>query len=151
MLNGKLYAIFDPYLSQQVLRSKVASAYPFQREFAQKVFGLSDITYAKIMANPSLLPEFTEAMHQSFHKESLQKMNMRWLINFTRKIDPISGGNVKIDSSNLGRERVAADGVFEVANLYLWCRDIMTLATTKALYGDHDPFSQDKDLLDKIS
>lgn len=150
MLNGKLYAVYDPYLIQQVLRARTASFEIFQKEFAQKTFGLSQDHFDKIQFNPDLLPEFTDAIHQSFQTESLYKMNMRWLKDFAQKMDPISGGKAIIDPMNLGRERDSLNGGLEIDNFYLWCRDVMTLATTRALYGNHDPFVQDKSLVDAI-
>jgi hypothetical protein len=148
VLNGKLYAIYDPYLCQQVLRNNIASFDPFQQEFAQKVFGLSQATYDKIRLQPSIFKDFTDAIHRSFQAESLAKMNLLWLKDFTAKIDPISALNAVVDTENCGRERIAQNGAVEVENLFLWCRDVMTLATTRALYGDHDPFIRDKTLIE---
>jgi hypothetical protein len=149
MLNGKLYAVHDPYLIQQVLRARTASFEAFSVEFAQKVFGLSKETYYKV-AGPKVNPEFTDAIHVSFQTESLHKMNMRWMTGFAQKMNPISAGKMVLDSQNAGKECIATDGTLEVDNFFLWVRDIMSLATTKSLYGDYDPFSQDKSLLDAI-
>lgn len=148
MLNGKLYAVYDPYLCQQVLRNNIASFDPFQLEFAQKVFGLSRVTYDKIVQQPSVFKDFTDAIHRSFQTESLARMNLLWLTDFTAKMDPISARNAVVDPDNSGRERIAEDGAVEVENFFLWCRDVMTLATTRALYGDHDPFIKDKSLIE---
>jgi hypothetical protein len=148
MLNSKLYAIYDPYLCQQVLRAKLASFDPFQEEFVQKVFGLNQVTYDKIRLNPAIFPDFTDAIHQSFQTDSLAKMNMRWLTDFAAKMDPISSRKAVVDPENMGKEEIRKDGELEVENFFLWCRDIMTLATTRALYGDHDPFAQDKSLIE---
>lgn len=148
MLNGKLYAIYDPYLCQQVLRAKLASFDPFQEEFAQKVFGLSQATYDKIRLNPQIFPDFTDAIHQSFQTDSLAKMNMRWLTDFAAKMDPISNRKPIVDPDNTGKETTSQGGGIEVENFFLWCRDVMTLATTRALYGDHDPFIRDKSLIE---
>lgn len=148
MLNGKLYAIYDPYLCQQILRNNTASFDPFQQEFAQKVFGLGQATYDKIRLNPPIFRDFTDAIHRSFQTDSLAKMNLRWLTEFAAKVDPISVGKAVADLDNAGKESIAKDGTFEVDNFFLWCRDWMTLATTRALYGDHDPFHQDVSLVE---
>jgi hypothetical protein len=148
MLNGKLYIISDPYLAQQLLRNNIASFDPFQQKFAKKVFGLSQVPYDKIRLNPTIFTDFTDAIHRSFQKDSLAKMNLRWLTEFAAKMDPISGRKVVVDSDNAGRETTVANGALEVENFFLWCRDFITLATTKALYGDHDPFAQDKSLIE---
>ncbi|KAH7009976.1 hypothetical protein EDB80DRAFT_892083 [Ilyonectria destructans] len=60
MLNGKMYAIFDPQLIQAVLRKKDASFEPFVTDFAQKTFSLSAHTFAKVKSNSRLVPDFTD-------------------------------------------------------------------------------------------
>ncbi|KAF7551196.1 hypothetical protein G7046_g7780 [Stylonectria norvegica] len=151
MLNGKLYAIYDPYMVQSALRSKTASFEPFEEEFAQKTFGLSAETFAKITSNPTLISDFTDAIHQSFQTEPLHRMNMHFLQCITAKLGPISRGESVVDKTNAGRERLqGVEGGLEVDNLFLWVRDIMTLATTRALYGDRDPFNDDHSLVDQI-
>ncbi|CAM1501492.1 Fc.00g034760.m01.CDS01 [Cosmosporella sp. VM-42] len=149
MLNGKLYTIFDPHLIQPALRSKIASFEPFVTEFARKTFGLSDETFEKITSNPAVVPEFTDAIHASFQTESLHKMNVHFLGSISAKMGPLSCGLATVDETNTGKEKVDLGGL-EVENLFLWCRDVMTLATTKALYGNHDPFNQDQSLVDMI-
>ncbi|KAL5117167.1 hypothetical protein ACEQ8H_004992 [Pleosporales sp. CAS-2024a] len=148
ILNGKMYGVYDPHLIQQVLRAKSASFEILHEEFAQKVFGLSQAVFDKILL-PGLIPEFTDAIHRSFQTEALHEMNLRWLEEFSLKVDPLSANKAKVDPYNLGKEKCLPDGI-EVENFYLWCRDVMSLATTRALYGDNDPFSADKNLLDAI-
>ena len=109
MLNGKLYAIYDPYLCQQVLRAKLASFDPFQEEFAQKVFGLSQATYDKIRLNPQIFPDFTDAIHQSFQTDSLAKMNMRWLTDFAAKMRALTTFMVNEDAELFVLMRLAED------------------------------------------
>lgn len=148
ILNGKIYGVYDPHLIQQVLRARAASFEILHTEFAQKVFGLPQAVFQKLLV-PGLIPYFTDAIHQSFQKESLHKMNIEWLKEFSRKMDPLSSNKTEVDPYNHGKEKCLPDGI-EVENLYLWCRDVMTQATTRALYGDHDPFSEDKSLLEAI-
>jgi hypothetical protein len=149
MLSGKLYAVFDPHLIQQVLRARTASFEAFSVEFVEKVFAISKEAFSKLNT-PTVYPDFTEAIHVSFQTESLHKMNMRWMTCFAQKINPIGAGKPVIDTQNAGKEHITTDGTLEVDNFWLWTRDVMSLATTKSLYGDHDPFSQDKSLLDAI-
>lgn len=65
-------------------------------------------------------------------------------------MDPLSAKQARVDPLNLGKETFLSDGTLEVENFYLWCRDVMTLSTTRTLFGEHDPFAQDKSLLDAI-
>ena len=150
ILNGKMYTVYDPSLIQQVLRAKTASFEAFEAEFAQKVFNLSNEAFAKIVEDPLVISEFTDAIHRSFQTESLYKMNMCFLGHLAKKMDPISRGVPDIDPTNLGKERIKETGSVEIENFFLWCRDVMTLATTQALYGAQDPFAGRADLLDAI-
>ncbi|KAK7421620.1 hypothetical protein QQX98_002087 [Neonectria punicea] len=147
MLNGKMYFVFNPHLIQTTLRNKIASFEPFITEFAQKTFGLSAHTFAKVTSNPKLVPDFTDGIHSSFQTEMLHKMNVHFLTEISAKLGRV-GGNVRtVDSMNSGKEMLLDRGL-QVDNLYLWCRDIMTLATTRALYGDHDPYNEDPSLVE---
>lgn len=149
MLGGKLYSIYDPYLMQTLIRSKNASNDHFSLEYAQKVFDLPSETFAKVKTNTELLPDFTDAIHQSFQGDMLFKMNMHTLDDIRAKMSGVSRGQNIPDSMNAGKETLIPGGI-EVENLYLWLRDVMTLATTKALYGNSDPFAQKKELVDDI-
>ncbi|KAH6876823.1 cytochrome P450 [Thelonectria olida] len=148
MLNGKMYSIYDPNLIQTALRSKTVSLTPFATDFAQKTFGLDDELTAKVKAD-GVFSTFVEVMHASFAAGMVQKMNVHFLANISAKMDPISCGAVRVNEVNAGKEEVIPEGL-EVENLYLWIRDVMTLGTTKALYGDHDPFGPNPSLVDEI-
>ncbi|KAJ3512264.1 hypothetical protein NM208_g15346 [Fusarium decemcellulare] len=148
MLNGKLYSIYDPHLVQAALRSRIASFEPFVVDFAQKTFSLSEETVAKVKA-PDVFNDFNDAIHSSFQAPMLHKMNVAFLASISAKMDPISDGTVRANTVNAGREEVISGGL-RVENLYKWCRDVMSLATTKALYGDHDPFSPQPELIEDL-
>ncbi|KAH6884112.1 cytochrome P450 [Thelonectria olida] len=147
MLNGKIYAIFDPHLVQAVLRNKIASFEPFVTDFAQKTFGLTAETFAKITSNSKIVPEFTDAIHASFQTEMLHKMNVHFLSQISARLGAISTGTVTVDANNGGKEVIVKNGL-QVDNLYLWCRDVMSLATTRALYGNSDPYNADPSLVE---
>ncbi|KAH7136712.1 cytochrome P450 [Dactylonectria estremocensis] len=149
MLNGKMYSVFDPQLIQAVLRKKLASFDPFTTEFAQKTFGLTAETFAKITGNPQLVPDFTDAIHSSFQTESLHKMNVHFLTQISNKLGKVGRGARVVDTANSGKESLIDRGV-QVENLYLWIRDIMSMATTRALYGDHDPYVRDPSLIEMM-
>lgn len=59
ILNGKLYAIWDPTLVQSAYRNKDLSFEPFAAEFAQKDLGLSN-DVAKLLRETDLVPDFLE-------------------------------------------------------------------------------------------
>ena len=135
MLWGKIYTIWDPQLAQASLRSRTLSFDPFIVEVAQKSFGLSEETFAKITSNPRLVPDFTEAIHASMQPKYLHAMNVIALNYISRTLDEVSPD-----------ESVGLD----VPNLYLWIRDLITSATTEALLGNESPFSKDPTLYDDL-
>ncbi|KAM5347244.1 hypothetical protein ACJ41O_010249 [Fusarium nematophilum] len=149
MLSGKMYSVYDPHLIQSALRSKTASFEPFVIDFAEKTFGLGGEAVAKVK-QPGVFDDFNDAIHSSFQAASLHKMNVHFLASISAKMDPVSDGTVRASETNAGREEVIPGGLM-VENLYLWCRDVMSLATTKALYGDHDPFSPNPALVNEMT
>jgi hypothetical protein len=148
MLNGKLYVVFDPNLLQTLLRNKTASFEPFAIDYAQKTFDLTRETFAKVKV-PGVYDEFTDAIHASFQTASLHQMNVEFLGCISAKLDPMSNGTMRANATSHGREEVV-NGALQVDNLYLWCRDVMSLATTKALYGDRDPFGGNPSLIEDM-
>ncbi|KAK7429411.1 hypothetical protein QQZ08_004003 [Neonectria magnoliae] len=127
MLNGKMYVVFNPHLIQTILRNKIGSFEPFITEFAQKTIGFSVHKFAK-----------TEMLH---------KMNVHFLTEISAKLGRVGGHVRTVDIVNSGKETLLNRGL-QVDNLYLWCRDVMTLATSRALYGDHDPYNEDPSLVE---
>ncbi|RGP80661.1 putative phenylacetyl- ligase [Fusarium longipes] len=148
MLNGKLYAVFDPSLLQSLFRNKTASFEPFAVDYAKKTFGLTQEEFRKVKA-PGVYDDFTEAIHASFQTASLQQMNIHFLRSISAKLDPMSNGTMSAHTDTHGKEKVV-NGQLQVDNLYLWCRDVMSLATTKALYGDTDPFESKPGLIEDM-
>ncbi|RKK15941.1 hypothetical protein BFJ65_g9518 [Fusarium oxysporum f. sp. cepae] len=145
MLNGKVYAAFDPALLQTLLRNKTASFEPFVFDYAKKTFALKHETFAKVKV-PGVYDEFTEAIHASFQVRHLHQMNVHFLGSIAAKLNHAT---IRADSINAGKETVA-NGRLHVKNLYLWCRDVMSLATTRSLYGDTDPFNRDPSLIEDM-
>ncbi|KAJ4128057.1 hypothetical protein NW768_008341 [Fusarium equiseti] len=148
MLNGKLYLVFDPNLLQSLLRNKTASAEPFSIDYAKKTFDLTQEEFQKIKA-PGVYNEFTDAIHASFQTASLHQMNVRFLGCISAKLDSISNGTMRAHADTHGKENIIGGGI-QVENLYYWCRDVMSLATTKALYGDTDPFASKPSLIEDM-
>lgn len=145
MLNGKVYAAFDPALLQTLLRNKTASFEPFVFDYAKKTFALKQETFEKVKV-PGVYDEFTEAIHASFQVRHLQQMNVHFLGSIAAKLNTAT---IRADAINAGKETVT-NGRLHVENLYLWCRDVMSLATTRSLYGDTDPFNRDPSLIEDM-
>lgn len=135
MLWGRIYTIWDPHLAQASLRSRNLSFEPFVLDFAEKAFGLDAIAYKKVMEDPKLVPEFTEAIHASMQPKHVHAMNVKALSYISRTLDAIAPGE---------------DGGIEASNMFDWIKDLITSATTEALLGVHNPFSKDPSLYDDL-
>ena len=142
--------VYSPSLVQRILPTNIASVDSFQEQFARKAFGLGQVTYDKIRFSPTVFTNFTDTFHQSFQTQNLYEMNMRWLIDFVAKTDSIRSRKAVVNPANTGREEILDEGGLEVENFFFWCWDILTLATTRALYSDYDPFVQNKILIEHI-
>ncbi|KAH7152650.1 cytochrome P450 [Dactylonectria macrodidyma] len=123
ILNGKLYIIFDPAIIQAAYRNKRLCFMPFAVEFAQRELGFSDRAL-KILKETDLIPDFFAVIHPAMTGSHLHKMNANALNYVSKQLDGIGGGG----------------DAFVVPNLFVWVRDLMTMATTEALYGPDNPF-----------
>ncbi|WXC60647.1 hypothetical protein SNK03_006532 [Fusarium graminearum] len=132
ILGGKLYVIFDPAIVQSAYRKKTLSFEPFAAEFAQRELLLSDRVQDKLK-NTNLVPDFFAAIHPAMTGDHLHRMNANALNYISKDINKISG-----------------QGSLEHANLWLWLRDLVTMATSEALYGSKNPLRQDRSLLEDV-
>jgi hypothetical protein len=135
MLWGRIYTIWDPHLAQASLRARSLSFEPFVLDFAEKAFGLDPVAYKKVMEDPKLVPEFTEAIHASMQPKHVHAMNVKALSYISRTLDTIAPGE---------------DGGIEALNMFDWIKDLITTATTEALLGGHNPFSKDPTLYNDL-
>jgi hypothetical protein len=105
-------------------------------EFAQKMLGVSDETMIPIkdpgdQNRPGYLDIFVREIHGAMVGEHLHKMNTHAL------------NEVAITFNRLGKSFVAS-------SLYLWLREIMTIATCNALLGSHNPMKDNEMLVDAL-
>lgn len=139
MASGKVYIVSSPSLAQAVFRSKTLSFAPFAVEFVSRLDGLS--AHAKQV--------YAQGLH-------------------TTVMDLFA-----VTMSGLPRKRMAANALQEVTNLlpnrasevnyaqdgkavrvpvndlWIWIRDIMTMATTSAMLGKtHNPWAKDPSLVE---
>ncbi|KAB5576620.1 cytochrome P450 [Coniochaeta sp. 2T2.1] len=133
MLWGKLYAVWDPALAQAVLRAPQPSVEPFFIDFAAAVFGSSKETVQKIKDRNEhgLIQDFGHAVHNSMNPAALRQMNMAVLKFVGETFSDANGGS---------------DGVLQYDNMWLWIKDLITIPTTRALYGRENPFDKDPPL-----
>ncbi|KAF4922163.1 5-beta-cholestane-3-alpha,7-alpha-diol 12-alpha-hydroxylase [Colletotrichum viniferum] len=136
ILNGKLYAIWDPALVQSAYRNKDLSFEPFAVKFAQKDLGLSN-DVAKLLRETDLVPDFFGFIHPALNGAHLHRMNANALKYVSVELDRIGGG-------------VSDESGVDVPNLFAWVRRVMTLATTEGLYGAENPVTKDLTLIDDL-
>lgn len=124
MLWGKIYAVWDPDLAQAALRSRGPSFEPLMLVYAKAMLGAAEETVKKIRdQEKQLLPAFFDAIHNSMTTANVKTMNAQAWEVLTKTFDRIE--------------------TLEGENMYLWTRDLITLATTRALYGETDPFQRE--------
>ncbi|KAE8450494.1 hypothetical protein EG329_006224 [Mollisiaceae sp. DMI_Dod_QoI] len=136
MINKKLYIITDPIMAQNAFRNKNLSFDPFTLEFAQRMLAVSDETMVPVSfpgdeKTPSFLSEFVREIHGAMVGKYLHKMNADAL------------NEVAVTVNRLGE-------TFETESLYYWLRKTMTVATTDALLGSHNPLKHDSSLVDAL-
>ncbi|KAH7139683.1 cytochrome P450 [Dactylonectria estremocensis] len=130
MLNGKMYAVWEPALIASGLRSKNLSTTPQALAGTQSLCQLRDETLA-IFSGPGKTAQVAEHMLLHIIPMSLAGAHLQ-------KINQVAVAKLAVDLSRLQSE--------SVPNLWLWFRRMLTLPTTKAMYGDEDPFAKDLDL-----
>jgi hypothetical protein len=131
MLNGKIYAIWDPVLVAAGLRNKHLSTSPQIRAVTRPLCGITDETDA-ILHGPNgekIIHDVLACMPPAFVGENLQRMN-------------------GVALSYLGGyfNGLASKGEEAVPNVWMWIRGLMTEPTGKAVFGKDDPFSKEPGL-----
>ncbi|GAB1317100.1 hypothetical protein MFIFM68171_07310 [Madurella fahalii] len=126
MLTGKMYAVWDPHLIASALRNKSLSTTPHAIAIAPILTQIGNDT-ADFLRGPQGGPFMERFVHHviptSFKGENIQQLNKTALAGLASQL------------SDLGREGAGA----RVPNTWLWLRGLITAATSRALYGTHDP------------
>ena len=126
ILNGKMYAVFDAGLIQSVYRNKAFSFMPFVQQFAKGELNLDEATNA-LVCTEKFIQGFFQAIHKGMATHHVNQMNAIALNNISEKWDDIKPGQELV-----------------IPNVFLWARDMMTIATAWALYGPENPITEDK-------
>ncbi|KAJ0164930.1 25-hydroxycholesterol 7-alpha-hydroxylase [Colletotrichum tanaceti] len=133
ILNGKLYGIWEPAVIQSVYRNRLLSFEPFAVEFGQREIGFGN-AMLKVIQETTLLPEFFDSIHQSMTAANLHRMNANALKYVSDALDGVCDGSE----------------TFEATNFFVWVRNLMTMATTEALYGPGNPLRKSANLMEDI-
>jgi hypothetical protein len=132
MLWGKVYAIWDPVLSQAALKSRDLSFDAFSKDFAGKVLGLTSESIRSIQES-TVFEDFNDAIRDGLRPMHLQQMAT------------VAGGHIADQLNQIGTSDL------EIPNLFFWARDLVTIATTKALFGKENPFEKDPSLAEALA
>jgi len=129
MLNGKLYAAWDPALVAAGLRNKDLSLGPYMEKMSDALFLVNDDTMSHIRDadNSKLVHDFMGAIPGMLMGDNLRAINSRAL---------------ELLQDFFGRTEQATDA----PNLWLFVRQLMMDITARTLYGEEDPFGKNPDL-----
>ncbi|KAK3315037.1 cytochrome P450 [Apodospora peruviana] len=131
LANHKIYFVTSPSLIQASLKNKNLSFDPFMVEFGKLMLGFSDAEWNPLV-NQQLVDDFVRAIHGAMLGEHLHKMNATALKYIAERLDQIGTQPLKVD------------------NLYMWTRQLVTMATAEALYGHANPAREAPEFLDDI-
>jgi hypothetical protein len=134
MLWGKLYSVAEPGLVQSSLRENHLSFDAFLLEFTDKIFAVDKETIEKL-SKPGMIANFNRSFAPSMEARHLRAMNVNALNDLAKPLNAVKPGR---------------ENAFVADNSYLYFRDSITRATTKALFGVHDPFSLDESLIQHL-
>ncbi|KAH6856479.1 cytochrome P450 [Chaetomium sp. MPI-CAGE-AT-0009] len=137
MLNGKVYVLWDTPMIQSAMRHKNLTFDVLGMEFAQRVFGLSDLAMSKLWGPDRDIETSAAGVTMQRIKGAMQGQHL-YRMNVTA-LDYIANDLNKMDSDGL-----------KIQNLYQWLQYFMTVATSEGLYGKNNPIRQDPSLIDAL-
>jgi hypothetical protein len=123
MLNGKLYVINSPTLISAAMRNRDLSFDPFSLEFATGALGMLP-SHVKIYAQADAMDEVNRIIHASLTGQAVYSMNTAALAD----------GAVVLNA-------ISPNSALEVSDSWIWIRELVGMATMKALYGKNNPIT----------
>ncbi|KAK4449078.1 cytochrome P450 [Podospora aff. communis PSN243] len=125
MLNGKMYAIWDPTLVAAGLRSKHLSTTPQIISITKPLARITDHTDAVLKGadGEKLVQDVLACMPPAFVGESLKRMNGVALSHLEGYFNGLANG-----------------GEETVPSVWMWIRQLMAEPTGKAVFGNWNPF-----------
>lgn len=137
MFTSKMYIIAAPELQQVALRSQNLDFNPFIVEFGIRLVGSGPEAakiFRQVPEDPNEMP-FLRAFHKALHEHM------------------VPGPKVQcMNASMLGTMAKEVDGIQDELNdsLYVWLRDIFSVATATAVFGSNNPWAKDRSLIDSF-
>lgn len=123
VLWDKQYNIWEPSLAHAALTSRGLSFEPLMEQMSGKMMNFP--LQHHLQEYPNLMVDFINVISASMQPKFLYPMSNRALGYISSTLDDIG-----------------ADGGLELPNLYLWVRNVVTIATTRALFGKENPYEK---------
>lgn len=136
LLNKKNYIIFSPHLIQQAMRHRDLDFDLVGLAFARQAADLSDQALGeRVKKGPSTYTAETllAGIKSGLTGHKVKCMTAAMLAHVGSQLNPIDAGQ--------GRH---------IPSLWVWMRDMMTMATVEAFYGHASPFRADPAGLDAL-
>ena len=135
MLNGKVYVVTSPDLVNAINRnSKILAFNPFIAKLGKRITGHDEATSHIVQHNlngengPGYVTEIHEGTVSALAPgKALESMTKAMLLEASVYIQALERDNV--------------------IDLFAWTRQMVTLCSTRAIYGPENPFTQDKERL----
>lgn len=131
ILSGRLYGIYTPGLAKAVVASRSLSFEPYISDFVRRMTSASAETM-RVFDSEAFRTDWIKTFYQSLTGPELLRIN-RVAVDVEL--------NVLNETVPRGKEGLAVD------NLWDWVADIVTLATTTALFGKRNPWAMDRGLV----
>ncbi|KAL9633344.1 MAG: hypothetical protein Q9164_004754 [Protoblastenia rupestris] len=135
MLNGKVYVVTSPDLVNAINRnSKVLAFNPFIAQLGKRITGHDEATSQIVQHNlngenvPGYVTEIHDATVSTLAPGmALEQMTKTMLLEASACLQALDNDNV--------------------IDLFAWVKHMMTLCSTKAIYGPENPFNRDERLI----
>ena len=137
ILSGKVYVAWDLAMIHSAIRHKNLTFDLLGMEFAQRVFGLSNLAMEKLWGPDRNIETSAAGVTMHRIKGAMQGQNLY-------RMNATALGYVADQLNDMD-----SDGL-KIPNLYQWLRDFMTMATSEGIYGKDNPIRQDPSLIDAL-
>ncbi|WYZ39964.1 hypothetical protein EsH8_IV_000305 [Colletotrichum jinshuiense] len=125
ILGRKLYVVSSPYLAAAVMRKRTLSFAPLLANFTNIMLGL-DGPGLDMWKGPDFHAAYFRVLYKGLGGESLANLTTALVGNTTNILSRMPHSDV------------------DVTNFYEWIREVLTAATTAALYGSKNPLKEPK-------
>jgi hypothetical protein len=129
ILNSKIYVINSPELAQSAIRSRTLSFEPHVTDFIEKMTDVGDAAM-KVYSDPTFFSRWIKIVYSSLTGDHLLQVNSAALQVVATSLNALPAKEVT------------------VSDLFVWTRDLLSLASTTSLLGSKNPWKTDTGLFD---